>query len=118
MTDTIKCTRTATELQSGHSAFGLYDQKGRETGYRWSISSLAIRPIPADHRFSYYSHPVGQPMDQFRVWGSPTRGGKNYGPAFNYAAVLTLDEAELLVAKRISNARNRDTKRWAAKVPA
>jgi hypothetical protein len=113
---TFKARRIATEIANGASAFGIRDMKRRETGYKWTISALRIEALPDDHSGSYYTHTVGEPTDLFRVWGSPTRDGKNYGPAFNYTDVLTMDDAEKLVAKRISNARNRDARKFGPQI--
>ena len=41
------------------------------------------------------------------------RDGSRYGPAFNSARTETLEQARPIVVKRATNARKRDTKKFA-----
>jgi hypothetical protein len=53
-------------------------------------------------------------MSYFELTTSPMRDGKRYGPAFNSAQTNTLKEARAVIAKRTTNARKRDAKKFAA----
>ena len=106
------CTRTQTQLSEGHEAFDIRDLKGRVVGYRWSIS--AVEDVLTPDAKSGYGHLNHMPLNFFRIWGTPTRDGKNYGPGFNIHDVSTLEQAEAAVFKRIHAARKRDAKKFPA----
>ena len=116
MTTAMKTRRVKTQITSGNEAFDIRDQKGRVVGYTWTISNVDVIEItdPDDHW--YYSHTAGDPMHFVEVWGSPTRDGKNYGPAFNTARVASVEEAEARIAKRIKSAKRTASKKFAPKV--
>jgi hypothetical protein len=105
------CTRTQTQLTEGHEAFDIRDLKGRVVGYRWSISAVEDTLTP-DAKGGY-CHYNSMPLNFFRVWGSPTRDGKNFVPGFNTHDVSTLEQAEAVVFQRIHAARKRDAKKFA-----
>ena len=118
MTTTIRAALVANaQLSKGEVAFKITDQKGRTTGYRWTISALTYQELPegpAAVGRSYWTLPADAKLNRIRVWGTPTRDGVNYGPAFNWTDVDTFEEATLLVAKRIAAAQKRDAKKFAA----
>ena len=116
MTNTIRAALVAnTQIAKGETTFDTVDQKGRKTGYRWTICYQSYQELPEGDAAigrSYRTLPAGAKLDRFRVWGTPTRDGVNYGPAFNYTDVNTGCEAVDLVEKRITAAAKRDAKRW------
>ena len=112
MTDTIKCTKTYGDvLDQGSVEHGFTDTKGRAVGYAWTITAIEF----VDHagEYSYVSRPADAPRHVFQLHGTPTRGGKNYGPAFNWALYDTLEEARQHAVKRVEQARKRDAKKFA-----
>ena len=115
MTTSTRYRLTASsKLAESAVTFPTRDQKGRATGYRWSITQLEIQLLTDAERtqYAYCTHTGEGPIPTVRVWGTPTRDGVNYGPAFNYTDVQTYEEACDLVQKRITSAAKRDTKRW------
>jgi hypothetical protein len=115
---TIKCDRKTTPIDTGREAFDIRDKKSRVVGYQWEIRAGTYTPLSdQEARWGYYSREEGDPMTFIEVWGSPTRDGKRYGPAFNRVVVASIEDAQAVVAKRIRNARKTNAKRF-AKVPA
>ena len=108
----ISSNRAMTEIERGEEAFDFCDQKGRVVGYQWNIQTVTVTLVE-DQKLGRYLHPDNWPLNYFIVWGSPTRNGSGYGPAFNDTEVETLEEARALVVKRINNARKRDAKKFA-----
>jgi len=119
-TSTRYAIAASSQLAAGELGFNIADPKGRQTGYRWTIVQLAIELLDdaAYTQRSYRTHTGNGPIPTIRVWGTPTRDGKNYGPAFNYTDVVTLEEANELVLARLCAAEKRDRKRWGALTPA
>lgn len=112
---TVPATRENTVLARGATEFDIRDQKGRKVGYSWTISAVKVHVLTEAERAerrSWHAHIEARPLEYFQVWGSPTRDGRNYGPAFNTFDVETLAEAEKLVSKRIEAARKSNAKKF------
>jgi len=117
---TKKCSRDyGKTLDEGSVEHGVTDRLGREVGYRWRIREVFYRERTPeqDGSYGYFNRPDDQPEMVFEMWGSPTRDGSKYGPAFNYTEFLTLEEARRAAVKRVEQAAKRDTKKF-TKVPA
>lgn len=103
------CNHVRTPIDSGTVDFDLRDKQQRAVGFAWSITDVKCVPITDPTiTYGYTNGP-----DFIQVWSSPTRNGRNYGPAFNTKRVASVEEARKVVAKRIANARKRDTKKFA-----
>lgn len=113
--ETIPADRALTKLAEGSTEFDTRDQKGRTVGYAWTVSAVKVTVLTDENRGtrrSWHAHLTARPLEYFQVWGSPTRDGKRYGPAFNTHDVATREEADKLVAKRIENARKSNAKKF------
>ncbi len=118
---TMKCSKAyGPTLDEGSVEHGVTDRLGRSVGYQWRIREVVYAEIvvdPSRGHYSYYPREIGHPMRAFELWGSPTRDGKRYGPAFNHTEFPTLEQARRDAVRRVEQARKRDTKKF-AKVPA
>lgn len=113
--ETVRAAREVTTISYGETEFNIRDQKGRTVGYKWSISAVKVRLLTETERSErnmWHGHLVARPLEYFQVWGTPTRDGRGYGPAFNTFDVETLAEAEKLVSKRIEAARKSNAKKF------
>lgn len=102
------CGKSYTALAEGEEDFGFTDQKGRKIGYKWTINRVTYTALPAEAQSGYRR----APGSELEVWGTPTRNGAGYGPAFNRTPAKTVEEAEKIVATRIKNSRRDNTKKF------
>jgi hypothetical protein len=118
--------RKLTELSSGEVDFGLRDKQGRAVGYKWQVYQAVFTPIPVDPNAKYgpsgYTDPAKwhkpMPHEHITIRAYPTRNGRHYGASGNDLHALTEDEAKKLIAKRVEQARKRDTKKFASTTTA
>ena len=101
--------RNMAELSSGATDFGVRDEQGRAVGYSWRICSVTYTPVPAGQRFGYRA-PAGKPC--LSVDAYPTRNGRHYGASSREFYCHTQAEADAFIARRIEDARKRETKRF------
>lgn len=108
-------SRDTALLAQGAEDFDFTDQKGRKIGYKWTLTEVQVTLMTAAEYAaakSCYTTTPDAPLHYFAVWGTPTRDGHGYGPAFNTTRVGTQDEGYKLVAKRIANARKANMKKF------
>lgn len=110
---TVLYDKDYTELSSGLAEFGVRDKQGRAVGYKWRIFSVTYTEVPEGQR-SGYRLDGALPLKHLEVDAYPTRDGKHYGASGRNIPCITQAEAEAIIAKRIEQARKRETKRFSA----
>lgn len=109
--NTVVCT----QLAQGDETFGFNDQLGRAVGFKWTLRSMVYSNDPSKESSVNWLLYDNMPEAHFEIWSQPTRDGKGYGPAFNTAKFADRQAAEKAIAKRIDQARKRDTKKFVVK---
>jgi hypothetical protein len=109
---TIRYNRDRTELTRGATDFGIRDNQNRCVGYAWCIFSVIYTPVPEGQVRGYIGESLPHP--HLEIVAFPTRNGRHYGASGNDLQCLTMEEAEKLIAKRVEQARKRDTKKFNA----
>ena len=102
--------RKLDEIERSGLDFGIKDTKGRAVGYGWIVFQ-AVFTKRAEGQ-NGWCLPVGMPENCFMIRGFPTRNGLHYGASNGYLFAATRADADLLIAKRIKQARKRETKRF------
>jgi hypothetical protein len=111
----IRVRQSYADVDEGAEDFGFCDQKGRAVGFKWAISTVTATPIPEDEKVgSCWLWPADVPLTRLEVWGTPTRNGKSYGATSPSLRFDSMEAARAYVTKRISGARKRDAKKFAA----
>jgi hypothetical protein len=114
----VNCRKESGEyVGSVAEMFGIYDNKGREIGYRCAIVEECWVTTPTardvgtvvDARWlpKYLDRPI------FKVRPIPTRDGKDYADSMHPKIVFSKDDAEALAAKMIAAYRNKMAKKFA-----
>lgn len=96
--------------------FGIYDNKGREIGYRcalveeyWVTTPITTAGTIVASRWlpKYLDRPI------FKVRPIPTRDGKDYADSMHAKVAFSKDEAEALAAAMIAAYRKKMAKKFA-----
>lgn len=97
--------------------FGIYDNKGREIGYRCAIveERWVTTPITPDVGTVVNTLWLPKYLDRpiFKVRPIPTRNGKDYADSMHPKVVFSKDDAEALAAKMIAAYRQKMAKKFA-----
>jgi len=83
--------------------FGFNDDKGRPVAYKFVITAM----LAVEDEKGWCCRAVTETGEWFQVWGTPVRGGKDYGPSFNFSYFRTLAEAEKHAAKLVKQSNKR-----------
>jgi hypothetical protein len=103
-------------VAEGSEDYGFRDRALRDVGYRWEIvlhrwEVLTADEAAAEGHYTCFRLEEERFNKPYRVYGTPTRNGKAYGPT-NWTNCASLDLAQKNVATRLKNARKRDTKKF------
>ncbi len=105
-------TRPGAEAQRTDKDFGLTDEKGREVGFRCTITPVCSVIDPA-HPGCGWSLSFTD-TEFFSLHTIPTRDGMSYGASTPSFMAVTLAEVEVEAKRRTIVARKRYLKKYAA----